>query len=59
MSHIHHFKDIVPVGLINGGVLAFVTLADAEALLKVLLLAATLIYTCVKIYLALKGKKDE
>lgn len=48
---------IIKVLGINGAALATVTLADFEALLKVLLLFASLVYTCAKIFLLLKPKK--
>jgi hypothetical protein len=56
---LHHLRDLVPVGIINGGAFAVVTLTDVEALFKVILLGVTIIYTCVKTYHALKGKKNE
>lgn len=48
---------IIKVLGINGAALATVTLADFEALLKVLLLFASLVYTCAKIFLLIKPKK--
>ena len=38
------------VYLINGGVLAAVSLSEVEALLKVIALALTVVWTAVKIY---------
>lgn len=58
-EHLHHFKEMIPVGLINGATLAAVTLADAESLLKVVLLGVTIVYTCVKIFHAVKRKKSD
>jgi len=56
---IDHAKEILPVGIVNGSVLAVVTLTDFETVLKIILLILSIVYTAVKIRQAVKGKRDE
>jgi hypothetical protein len=49
-------KDLVKVLLPNGVVLGVTTLADLEAVLKIALLVASLVYTAHKLFRELKRK---
>ena len=52
-------KKIFGMVFLNTGVIAFVNLANIEAILKILVLSATLIYTTIKIIGVLRKKKSE
>lgn len=49
-------KDVIKAWLANGSVLAVVTWAEAEQILKVVLLAVTVAYTIFKFVQAARGK---
>lgn len=52
-------KEILKVWGINGATLGTVTMADAEATLKVALLAATLFYTLIKCWKLARQKSHD
>jgi hypothetical protein len=52
-------KDVVKAWATNGTILGIVTVAEAEAVLKVILLGLTCIYTGVKIFKSITTKKKE
>lgn len=51
-----HALDVAKVFAINGGTLAIANLSDIQTLLSCLLLAATLVWTCLKICQAWRDK---
>lgn len=53
------WPDLAKVLGFNGITLGVVTLANVEALLKIALLAASIVYTVIKIRAALSGKKEK
>jgi hypothetical protein len=52
-------KDFLATLSIDITVLLFVIFGNIEMMLKIFLLIATIIYTCIKIYAELKKVKDE
>lgn len=52
-------RDILKVWIINSGVLGYATVAEAEAVLKVALLAATLLYTLIKCWKLVRQKGSD
>ena len=53
-----HILDILKVWGVNTATLGVVSLTNLEAILKILLTFATLIWTVVKIVKLLKGEKE-
>lgn len=54
-----HFSDIVTTWLINAIAITGVKLLEIETTMKILVLLATLVYTIIKIYNALKRRKNK
>ena len=50
-------KDLLTTLSIDICVMLYVLFGDIEMILKIVLLAATILYTCVKIFNELKNKK--
>ena len=50
-------KDLFTTLSIDIGVMLYVLFGDIEMILKLLLLVATIVYTCVKIFNEIKNKK--
>lgn len=52
-------RSSVKLFFVNGGVLGFTTLTETEAILKVGLLAATLVYTLIKCWRLARQKGND
>lgn len=52
-------RDIAKAWIVNGGILGIATAAEAEAVLKCALLAATLLYTLIKCWKLARSKSDD
>lgn len=52
-------RDLAKVWIVNGTTLGTVTVAEAESILKVALLAATLLYTLIKCWKLVRQKGSD
>jgi hypothetical protein len=52
-------RESLKAWFVNGGILGFVTMAEAEAAMKVALLALTILYTLRRWFLTERGRKED